>query len=87
MDQMDQCTRSIMILKERFLFLVCIKDYRSNIVALNTSEGISLWPQTYIEHGIMKGTAPPDPLYTKLKDKDPNSAVQFGQMFDRKREE
>jgi hypothetical protein len=84
---MDQCTWTIVILRERFLFLTCIKDYQSSIAALNTNEGITLSPQTYIEHGTMKATTPPNPLYTEPKDKDPNSAVQFGTMLDCKREE
>jgi hypothetical protein len=75
------------ILRERFLFLIFIKDYQSSIAALNTNEGISLSPQTHIEHGTMKATTPPDPLYTESKGKDPNSAVQFGTMLDCKREE
>ena len=76
-----------MILRESFLFLVCIKDYQSSIAALNTNEGISLSPQTYVERGTMKAITPPDPLYTEPKDKDPNLAVQFGTMLDCKREE
>jgi hypothetical protein len=84
---MVQCTWTIVILTERFLFLACIKDYQSSITALNTKEGFSLSPQTYIEHVTMKATTPPDPLYIELKDKDPNSAVQFGTMLGCKREE
>ena len=87
-ETMDQCTRCILILRGRFLFLVCIKDHRSSIVALNANEDTSLWRQPYVKQRTMKPTTPPpNPLQTATKYTDPNSAVRSGQMFDCKRKE